>query len=673
MSDTPNSTSENSAGTAAAGTGTAETRPFQAEVRQVLDIVVHSLYKDREIFIRELVSNASDALEKLRHLQLADKDAAGTAAGDAAPLEIRVTTDEKAGTLTIADTGVGLTRAELVENIGTIAHSGTKAFLAALRENGGSNDNLIGQFGVGFFSVFMVAERVEIRTRSWRPDAEALLWTSDGSGAYTITPLDAAAAGSVGRGAAITIFLKPEQKEFAGKERVKNVLLRYSKYVPVPLLLDGEKLNTVAPLWLKNKSEVTADEYKEFYKFQCHAWDEPLDWLHFAADAPLAINALLFFPSSNFEKLGFGRTEAGVSLHCRKVLIDDAPRGLLPEWLRFLRGVVDSADLPLNISRETMQDSALVQKLNHILTKRVIKHLDELSRRSPETYAKFWQEFGHFIKEGIVTDATNREALAPLLRWDSSWKGDTKTESPASSSESPAASAESPESPKQTVSLSDYVSRMKPDQKDIYYLVGPDRDTIEHGPYLEAFRARGLEVLFFYEAADDFVANHLREFNEKKLTAADTADLDLGDAPAPAAGAGEPLPEKRLRSLCEWLKPEAKNVETIAAGTRLVDSPAVALNSDKYLSPTMRRYMQAIGRADAADAPAAGVKLEINPRHPLIHKLDTLRDTDPAFAKLLAAQVVDNALLAAGLLDNPRQMTARIYEILEAAADRKAQ
>ncbi|MDR2863282.1 MAG: molecular chaperone HtpG, partial [Puniceicoccales bacterium] len=477
-----------------------ETRAFQAEVRQVLDIVVHSLYKDRDIFIRELVSNASDALEKLRHIQLTEKNVHQPDA----PLEINLTTDDTAGTLTISDTGLGLTREELVENIGTIAHSGTKAFLQAIKEKGAANENLIGQFGVGFFSVFMVAESVTLYTRTWHPDGESLRWQSDGNGTYTIEP----AASEEKRGARIVIKLKPEYKDFATADRVKTVLTRYSKYVPAPLHLNGEKLNTVQAIWLKNKNEVTADEYKEFYKFQCHAWDEPLDWLHFSADAPLLINALLFFPSTNTEKTGFGRMDAAVALHCRKVLIDDAPKGLLPDWLRFLKGVVDSADLPLNISRETMQDSALVQKLNHLLTKRVIKHLEELAKRDSAAYEKFWREFNTFLKEGVVTDHTHRDALAPLLRYESSGT----------------------ESGKPTT-LTAYVDRMKPEQKEIYYLTGPDRATLENGPYLEAFKSRGLEVLFLYEPADDFVMNHLGQFKEKALTAADQADLDLGDAP----------------------------------------------------------------------------------------------------------------------------------------------
>ncbi|MDR2429648.1 MAG: molecular chaperone HtpG [Puniceicoccales bacterium] len=619
---------------------TATTHSFQAEVRQVLDIVIHSLYKDRDIFIRELVSNASDALEKLRHIQLTEKDVHQADA----PREITLTTDDTAGTLTIRDTGVGMTREELVENIGTIAHSGTKAFLQAIKEKGGGNENLIGQFGVGFFSVFMVAGHVTLHTRSWRPGGESLCWESDGSGTYTLR----AAHAPEDRGTRITIRLKPEHKEYATADRVKNVLVRYSKYVPAPLSLNGEKLNTQQALWLKGKADISVDEYKEFYKFQCHAWDEPLDWLHFNADAPLLINALLYIPGSNVEKNGFSRQEPAVALHCRKVLIEEAPKGLFPEWLRFLKGVVDSADIPLNISRETMQDSALVQKLNQVLAKRFIKHLEELARRDSAKYESFWREYSRNLKEGIVTDAVHRDALAPLLRYESSATDAGKL-----------------------TTLSEYVDRMKPGQKEIYYLAGPGRDSIESGPYLEAFKARSIEVLYLTDATDDFVMSHLGSYKEKPLTAADQADLDLGEADGTTGGGA--LSEKRLKGLCEWIKSELgpKNLDAVEAGKRLVNSPAVALNADKFMTATMRRMMQAMGGNGGADA-TPRIKLEINPRHGLIHKLDALRDGDPAFAKLIAAQILDNALLSAGLLDNPRGMTARIYEILEGAAGRAA-
>lgn len=614
-------------------TKSATTHAFQAEVKQVLDIVAHSIYKDKDIFLRELVSNASDALEKLRYTQLTEK----AVFEPERELAVEVSTDEAAGTLTIADSGIGMTREELVENLGTIAHSGTKAFLQKLKENGGGNENLIGQFGVGFFSVFMVADEVKFYTRTWREAGESLCWTSDGNGAYTIEETGEA----LPRGSRLVIRLKEEFKDFAKKDKVKDVLERYSKYIAFPLKLDGEKLNTMQALWLKSKSEVSEQEYKDFYKFQCHAWDEPQDWLHFSADAPLAINTILFFPTHNPETLGFGRATPEVSLYCRKVLIDAEPKNLLPEWLRFMKGVVDSADIPLNISRETLQDSTLIQKLNRVLTKRVIKHLEERAKKKPEDYAKFWRDFGNYLREGIATDYDNRAALAPLFRCESSIL-DAGT----------------------LTSLPEYVERMKDSQKEIYYLVGANREAIESGPYLEAFKSRGVEVLFLYDGADDYVMNQLGSFKEKSIVSADSADIELADAPQ--TGTGEPLSDDVMKSLCAWFA-ETLGKEKVAecsTGKRLVDSPAVALNPDKFMTASMRRMMRLMTKdAGTADKPVA-VKVELNPRHPLVHKLDALRASNPELAKLVAEQVLDNTLIAAGLLDNPRGMTQRIYELL---------
>jgi len=333
-------------------TATEHQHGFQAEVKQLLDIVIHSLYTDREIFVRELVSNAADALEKLRLKQLTEKNVYGAEL----PLEINLTTDEEAKTLTISDHGIGMTRDELTENLGTIAHSGTKAFLENLKEKGDSNADVIGQFGVGFYSAFMAADSVDVYTHSWDESAESLRWISDGTTGYSIEKEDAA-----DRGAKIVMHLKEGMEEFSKEDRIKEILEKYSNFVSFPVKLNGELINKVDAVWLKSKSDVTEEEYNEFYKFVAGAWDEPRYTMHFSADAPLAINALLFVPNENSEQFGMGQMEAGVSLYCRKVLIDAKPKNLLPDWLRFLKGVIDSEDLPLNISRESMQDSALIQ------------------------------------------------------------------------------------------------------------------------------------------------------------------------------------------------------------------------------------------------------------------------------------------------------------------------
>jgi TNF receptor-associated protein 1 len=606
---------------------------FQAEVRQLLDIVIHSLYTDREIFLRELVSNAADALEKLRHIQLTGE----TVIDDNLALEINISTDDTAHTITIQDFGIGLTHDELVENIGTIARSGTKAFAQALKDaqtTGGNPLQLIGQFGVGFYSAFMVAKEVKLYTHSWRDSGTSLVWTSDGSGSYTIEET----VDRQRRGARIVLFLKDEHKEFAQKSRVADILRRYSSFVPFPIHLNGERVNKVDALWLRQKSDVKPEEYTEFYKFQANAFDEPRHTLHFSADAPLTINALLFTPRENVERFGFGRAEPGVALYCKKVLIDGKPEGLLPEWMRFVRGVVDSADLPLNISRETMQDSALVQKLNKVITGRFLRMLDDEARKNPEAYAEFYQQFGLFLKEGITTDPTHKDKLAKLIRYESSLTEKGKP-----------------------TSLDDYVSRMPEDQKDIYFLFAPSREVIEAGPYLEAFRARGREVLFLYEPVDEFVMNHLHEFAGKKLVAADSADAALDDVSGD--GAGDALDAQTVDTLCKWIKDTVGDrAKEVAASKRLVDSPAVALNADKFMSPSMRRILKSMQQESG---PSMSVRLEINPRHPLMHKLSALRDAQPELAGMMANQILDNALLAAGFLEDPRSVVQRMYQLLE--------
>lgn len=603
---------------------------FQAEIAQLLDIVTHSLYTEKEIFVRELVSNASDALEKLRHLQLTEKEIYD----DTLTLEINVTTDDKAKTITIQDFGIGMTRQELVENLGTIAHSGSKAFLKALAESEQKNTSLIGQFGVGFYSAFMVAKSVKVYTHSWRKDEPGQLWTSEGAGSYSIEE-----SSGERRGAKIVIELKDECSEFSQDWRIKEILERYSAFVSFPINLNGKRVNTVQALWLRNKNEIKDEEYTEFYKFQAHAFDEPRLRLHFSADAPLAINALLFVPKENTEKLGFSRFEPSVALYCRKVMIDAKPKHLLPEWLRFLKGVVDSEDLPLNISRETMQDKALIEKLNKVITKRFLKFLEDEAKNRVDAYNEFYAEFGFFLKEGAAVDFTHKDQLAKLLRFESSLTEKGKT-----------------------TSLADYVTRMGSEQKEIYYLVGPNRAAIESGPYLEGLKARNLEVLFCYEAVDEYVMNSLREFDGKKLTAADHADVKLSDLPKPEGA----LSEDDTKKLTSWLKDTlGERVAEVKASDRLVDSPALALNADKFMSPHMRRMMKALNK-DSAESPLR-VNLEINPRSAVIKRLFETHTAAPEKAKLVAEQILDNALISAGLLDDATAMVARLYKILETA------
>jgi molecular chaperone HtpG len=610
-------------------------QPFQAEVRQLLDIVIHSLYTDREIFIRELVSNASDALEKLRHAQLASS---GTLHDPELPLEISITTDETARTLTIADHGTGLTREELERNLGTIAHSGTKAFLQSLKESGGSTPgSLIGKFGVGFYSVFMVAKEVRVFTRSSGSDGDGLVWTSDGATGYTIDE-----APGQSRGARIVIELKDDAHDFSEAATVKRILEKYSSFVPFPILLNGERVNTVEALWLKSKNEVTDEQYDEFYKFACKAWDAPRFRVHFAADAPLQINALLFVPTENPEKFGFGQTEPGVALYCRRVLIDAQPPDFLPEWMRFLRGVVDSEDLPLNISRETMQDSALVRKLGEVIAGRVLKLLEQQGSEEPEKYEAFYKDFARFIKEGVANDFRHRDSLAKLLRFESSLSD-----------------------PGKMTGLADYVTRLKDGQDTIYYQIAPNRAAIEAGPYLEAFKARGLEVLFAYEPLDDYVFTSLREFDGKKLVSVTSENVKLDDVPVDSAEA--PLSDDEVSGLCSWLKETLGEAVTEVSGSaRLVDAPVLALTPEHAPTAQMRSMMRAMQQ----DVEPVKVKLEINPRHAMVKSLAVARTAQPELASLAARQLLDNSLLSAGLLEDPRDMVQRLNELLGKALAR---
>jgi TNF receptor-associated protein 1 len=608
---------------------TLEKHAFQAEIKQLLDLVVHSLYTDREIFLRELISNASDSMEKLRHHQATAQEVHEPTL----PLEIHITADEEAKTLTIADHGIGMTREELVENLGTIAHSGTKAFLKAMKESGGQPGNMIGQFGVGFYSAFMVADEVEVHTRSWKSEGEELVWTSDGATGYTIE-----ASPGQQRGVKIVLKLKEEHAEYAKEYRLKHLIETYSNFVGFPIFLNGKRINEIEALWLKNKSEITEEEYKAFYQFTSKGYDEPAYRLHFSADAPLAINALVFLPSENPEKLGFGKVDPGVALYCRKVLIDSSPKNLLPDWMRFLKGVIDSADLPLNISRETMQDSALIKKLGSVISKRVIKMLEKEAEGEPEKYQTFYKKFDRFIKEGVATDFPNKDALAKLLRFESSM-----TE------------------PGKLTHLSEYLTRAKDGQEKIYYIVGPSRESLDASPYLEAFRARGLEVIFFTDAVDEYVVDTLGTFEGKQLVSVTSADLDLEDT----ATEGEALPEADVEGLSSFLKDTlGEKVATIASGKRLVDSPIIALVPKDGLSAQMRQMMKAM---DENFNEAVKVDLEINPRHSLIKKLATACTENPELAEMVSKQLFDNALISAGLLEDARDTVTRMNVLMEKA------
>jgi TNF receptor-associated protein 1 len=614
---------------------TAEKHVFQAEIQQLLDIVIHSLYTDREVFVRELISNAADACERFRFLQASGRD--GLFEPEREP-GIVVTSDEAAGTITLRDAGDGMAHGELVDNLGTIAHSGTKAFMRQVVEAQKGEAKLIGQFGVGFYSAFMVARRVVVRTRSWRREEGGWQWSSEGGSGYELQAL-----GELPRGTEIILELKEDAKEFADGTKLERIIQRYSNFVQFPIELNGKRINTVQAIWARSKSEVKEEEYREFYHYIGHDPDDPLCRLHFSADAPISLQALLFVPSKNLESLGMFRAESEVHLYCRKVLIESRAKGLLPEWLRFLRGVVDSEDLPLNISRERMQDTSLIRKLNRVLTGRFLKRLEEVAAAEPETYARFYAEYHRFLKEGVLHDLEHQEGLAKLLRF-----GSTLPEAgPATS-------------------LADYVGRMPESQADIYYVLAPGPQAAEGHPYLEACRALGYEVLALEEPIDEFVMERLGEYSGKRIVSVEKAQLK-----APVPGGGTALTEEAARGLAAWMKEQLGDaVAEVRVSDRLVDSPAMVLDRDPHLTSTMKRTLQAMRQGAKAQLPDAGQDLEINPRHPVVVGLDRLRQSDGPLAGQVAAQLLDNARMAAGLLDDPRPMLKRMNELLGRLAAR---
>jgi len=494
---------------------------------------------------------------------------------------------------------------------------------------------LIGQFGVGFYSAFMVARQVTVLSRSFRADEPGWRWISDGAGGYELE-----SASDLPRGTKITLRLKDDAKEFAAANSIERIIKRYSSFVPFPIELNGKRLNTVQAIWARSKNEIKDEEYNEFYQFIGHDHEAPLYRLHFAADAPLAIQALVFVPTRNFETMGMIRVESEVNLYCRKVLIQPKAKGLFPEWLRFLRGVVDSEDLPLNISRETMQDTSLMQKLNRVLTGRFLKFLDEQAEKDATAYEKFYLEFGRFLKEGIVTDHSHKDSLGKLLRYESSITEKGKV-----------------------TSLADYVKRMASEQKEIFYLMAPNREAADASPYFEVFKARKFEVLFLYDPWDEFVMDHLHSFDGKDLRSAEKAEIGVIE-PEKKEGA---LSDDDAKALAQWLKETlGERVNEVRASLRLVDSPAVVVDSDKYLTASMRRLMKAVKKEKEAEAaPDFKVDLEINPRNAVIIRLNQMRQTDARLAGKVAEQVFDNARVAAGLLDDPRTMLKRLNELLE--------
>jgi len=608
---------------------------YQTEIKKILDIVIHSIYSNTDVFVRELISNASDALEKFRYISLTDGDISDKDLS----LEIRINIEKESGNLIIEDTGIGMTKEELIENLGTIAHSGTAEFLKQLQKNPGQSAQIIGQFGLGFYSVFMVSDHVRVITRSCKPEAKGYIWESDGAGGFTISEEE-----GIQRGTRIVVHLKEDKKEYLDEEKLKEIIHEYSNFVTSPILLSGKKINTIQAIWTRRPNEISEDEYKEFYKFIANMESEPLFRLHTSSDAPIQLNALLYIPKENYEVFGLSRTEPGVHLYCNKILIQSKVKDLLPEYLRFVKGVVDSEDLPLNISRETLQDNQLVKKIGKHLTKKILSTLKSQNKENPEKYKEFWKQFSVFIKEGANTDFENREELADLLLFESS-----KTK------------------PGEWTSLEEYVSRTPEDQKEIYYLTGLSRNELENSPYMEYFRDQDIEIFYLTNPIDDFVMTSMREYKEKNLVSADNANIKLPKKSVEEkkdANEKDKSEEKDLKNFIKWITKHLKDrISEVKVSDRLVDSPAILVNPDDMMTVHMQKLLEQAGQTFYSSGQKV---LEINPKHDLIKRMTTLHKEGghDDLLKLLSDQITDNAYLMAGLETDKTTMIKRINTIM---------
>ncbi len=631
---------------------------FQTEIKQLLHILSHSLYQNREITLRELISNASDSLNKLRHVQLSEQQYR-----DDVPLQISLEPDKEATILTIRDNGIGLTHDELVKNLGTIAHSGSKEFLRSLASSSAGSEtkadlSLIGQFGVGFYSAFMLAEKVVVVTRSYK-EQTGWRWESDGSGRFTITPVE----GDVPRGAQIILHLKPEMEEFTEPARLEYVVHKYSTFVPHPIKLADKVLNEQKPIWVEPKNQVTAEQHEGFYQWLAHGTEQkPLWHLHLSSDSPIQFNSILYCPPENFELLGFGGIQHGINFCAKRILVQDDCRDLLPDYLRFLYGVVDSADLPLNVSRETLQDHKLVPKLKRVLTKKVLDFLEDLAEEQPETFAAFIKQFAVILRTGIATDFENRDRIAKLLRFHSS----------KSHSETPLlAVLDDAKPPQPTVSFDEYIKRAPSDQKQIYYLSGQTLDSMASHPHLEAFTKRNLEVLFLEDPIDEYAFIQIRMYNGRELMSIDGVEVkfpestETADTEVPkAAHANFPRVVELFRGVLE------KHIVDIKESSRLIDSPCCLVNPRSHMSS---RLQKVVGQT-VQDFEQTKRIMEINPHAALISRLCELpaSDDNDAFIRDCGRQLYANSLILDGLIPDFDDTTARSLRFMEELAKAKA-
>jgi len=610
-----------------------ETLGFQAEVKQLLRLMIHSLYSHKEIFLRELVSNASDACDKLRFEAIAKPE---LLEGRAEP-SIRISFDKDARTVTVSDDGIGMSRDEAVEHLGTIARSGTREFLASLTGDQQKDAQLIGQFGVGFYSSFIVADRVTVLTRrAGLPAAEAVRWESDGAGEFSVEPAERDAPGTD-----VTLHLREGEDELLTDWKLRSIVTRYSDHISLPIRMkkDGgewETVNQASALWARPKNEITDEQYKAFYKHVSHDFGEPLAWTHNRVEGRAEYTQLLYIPERAPFDLWDRQQRHGVRLYVRRVFIMDEAGELLPVYLRFVRGVIDSADLPLNVSREILQESRDVKSIREGSTKRVLALLADLAENQKDKYAKFWAEFGQVLKEGLGEDHANRDALAKLLRF----------------------STTAADSEAQTVSLADYVGRMKPGQEKIYYVTADTLEAARSSPHLEVFRKKGIEVLLLADRVDEWMLGFLTEFEGKPLASVARGGLDLGALADEEEKKAEEKSAEAHKELVEKVKAAlGERVKEVRVTLRLTDSPSCLVADEHDLSGHLQRLLKAAGQK----APASPPILELNPEHPLFARMagDEARLSD--WANLL----IDQALLAeGGQLDDPAAFVKRVNRLL---------
>lgn len=603
----------------------AEVLSFQAEVQQLLDLVIHSLYSDREIFLRELISNASDAIDRARFesLQRTDLSAAEGEPG------IELNFSAALGTITVSDNGIGMTREQAIKNLGTIAHSGTKAFVNMLKEKNTSAEGLIGQFGVGFYASFMVADKVTVHTLSAEPGAEPVIWTSTGDGTFTIEP-----GTRTSRGTEVTLHLRSDCTDFADKYRLKDIVEKHSNFVQYPVLLDGERLNESVALWTRSPQEVTSEEYIQFYKHTTDDWEAPGAWVHFRSEAPLEFASVLYFPNKRPFDLDHPDVKRGLKLYQRRVLVLEHAEQFLPRYLRFVRGVVDAPEVSLNVSREMIQNTPVVNTIRKQLVKRVLRRLREWTTDEPEAYTGWWEQFGAALKEGIAEDGDNKDAILPLLRF--------RTTTSDGWRDLPTIKAE-----------------LKEGQDAIWYITGLDLERLKNNPQLERFKRKGWEVLLLSDAVDEWVVMNLPSYDGVPIKSVARGDLKDEDPIAEEAA-------KEAAPFTGWLGTLLKGeVADVRASGRLTDSPAVLVDGEKGVSANMERILKAARQ----DVPKAERILEVNPEHPLVRKLAALQkegkteEVEP-FARLL----LDYARVAEGTLQDTAGFAARLQKVLEKAA-----